>query len=296
MSNAFDEKKWGRLVSRIKDGNCIPFLGAGASHGHAPLASEIAESWAKAYGYPFEDRSNLSRVAQFVATDQDAMWPKEEIQRQFRQSRASRPDFDAPDEPHGLLADLPLKIFVTTNYDDLICAALQHKNKKPKREFYRWNNSVRGQPSVFDDNEDYEPDVSNPLVFHIHGHDEVAESIVLTEDDYLDFLVSMVQGEDDRLIEEVTSAMGKSTLLFLGYSLADMNFRVLFRSVVRYAAISTKRSHFSVQLVPVGDDASDDQKRRAQQYLDNYFQGLDISVYWGTCREFCVELRRHLER
>lgn len=295
MSDTFDDKTWDRLIARIKAGNCIPFLGAGASYGFAPLGGEIAESWAQKYDYPFEDRWNLSKVAQFVATDQDAMWPKEELQRQFLAARSNRPDFDDVDEPHAVLADLPLKIFVTTNYDDFMCSALEHKNKRPRREFHRWNSAIQNHTSVFDENDSYEPDESNPLVYHIHGHDDVAESMVLTEDDYLDFLVSMVQDKEDRLLEEVTSAMGKSTLLFLGYSLADMNFRVLFRSIVQYATISTRRSHFSVQLIPVEHGAPEEQKTKARQYLDNYFQDLDISVFWGTCRNFFSELRKRWE-
>ena len=33
-------------------------------------------------------------------------------------------------------------------------------------------------------------DVANPWVFHLHGSDEDPASLVLTEDDYVDFLVS----------------------------------------------------------------------------------------------------------
>ena len=34
------------------------------------------------------------------------------------------PDFRAPSEPHAVLADLPLPIYMTTNYDDFMVKAL----------------------------------------------------------------------------------------------------------------------------------------------------------------------------
>jgi hypothetical protein len=81
----------------------------------------------------------------------------------------------------------------------------------------------------------------------------------------------------------------------VGYSLSDWNFRVLFRSVVSYLEISTRRVHISVQLSPLKNKASDEQKRSAEQYLNSYFSKLDIRVYWGDARDFARELREHWE-
>ena len=46
---------------------------------------------------------------------------------------------------------------------------------------------LSGQPDI---------DADNPVVFHLHGHLGLAESLVLTEDDYLDFLVSISRNDD----------------------------------------------------------------------------------------------------
>jgi hypothetical protein len=59
MSNILEEKYWDLLLQRIKDGNCTPFLGAGAYVGKIPIGSQIANEWAKKYDYPIEDPSNL---------------------------------------------------------------------------------------------------------------------------------------------------------------------------------------------------------------------------------------------
>jgi hypothetical protein len=91
MPNRLEEKDWDRLLQRIKDGKCTPFLGAGVCSGMIPVGSQIASEWAKKYEYPMVDSYDLIRVAQFVAVTVDAMTPKEEMckknQRTVKRSR-----------------------------------------------------------------------------------------------------------------------------------------------------------------------------------------------------------------
>jgi hypothetical protein len=47
--------------------------------------------------------------------------------------------------------------------------------------------------------------------------------------------------------------------------------------------------------VPVSSQAPEEQKAKAQEYLDRYFGELKIKVYWGTCRDFAAELKRRWE-
>src|SRR5947209_3470846 len=147
MPNMLEEKDWDLLLRRIRDGRCTPFLGAGACFGVLPLGSEISEEWAQKYSYPLEDSTNLIRVAQFLAVNKDPMFPKEEILERFK--NAAPPDFTSPDEPHGVLAGLPLPVYMTTNYDSFMVQALKSRNKDPKREFCRWSKELKS-PSVFD--------------------------------------------------------------------------------------------------------------------------------------------------
>jgi len=292
MSNTLGDNDWDLLLRRIKEGKCTPFLGAGTCHGTLPLGGDVAQEWAREKGYPLEDTYDLARVAQFLAVTEDPMSPKEKIKERFQ--GAALPDFAAADEPHGILADLPLPVYMTTNYDDFMVQALKSRNKKPRQELCRWNKYVRGEPSVFDAAAGFEPDPINPVVFHLHGHNGVPESLVLTEDDYLDFLVAL--SKDQALLPaRIQRALTGASLLFMGYRIADWDFRVLFRSVVGYLERSISRAHVSVQLAPVGRQATDEQKAKAQDYLNRYFGELKIRVYWGTCREFAAELRRRWE-
>ncbi|MEE8586495.1 MAG: hypothetical protein V3T83_16760, partial [Acidobacteriota bacterium] len=55
----------------------------------------------------------------------------------------------------------------------------------------------------------------------------------------------------------------------------------------------------TVQLPPLGDDAPEDQKRKAaeyQDYLNEYFGKIQMSVFWGTVRQFMQELNSRWAR
>ena len=118
--------------------------------------------------------------------------------------------------------------------------------------------------------------------------------MVLTEDDYLDFLVEISKYQE-LLPPRIEEAFASTSLLFLGYRLTDWDFRVLFRSIVSYLAKSLGMTHISVQLVPGGDEVSDEQREKAREYLGRYFDEQKIRVYWGTCQEFITELGRRWE-
>lgn len=295
------ERDWEILLKRIKDGKCTPFLGAGVNFGILPLGSSIAEEWSKKYKYPLEDSSDLSRVAQFVAiTGDDPMSPKEEIlyslvqqTREFLQKVNEEDFFSRKDEPLSVLAGLPFPIYMTTNYDSLLISALRIRKKKPVRELCQWNEWLRKNvKSVFDSVSPVEPSPQNPIVYHLHGHDEISESVVLSEDDYLDFLVNMARN-DELIPKTIQACLAGTSLLFVGYRLADWSFRVLFRGIVNSMDSTLRRISVAVQLAPHEDKSKNES---VQKYLDKYFGNIKIKVAWGTAKEFVTELQERWEK
>jgi hypothetical protein len=278
--------EWQNLMGGICDGKCAPFLGAGACEGTLPLGSDIAQEWADEHGFPFEERHDLARVAQFLAVmGGGGIFPKRMIRDRF--ARAGPPDFDGFDEPHAALARLPLPLYITTNYDGFMYDALDRAGKKPRRELCRWQRGAAydAVPPVLDGT--FVPEPATPVVFHLHGHLDVPESLVLTEDDYLDFLVAVSRAEMMLLPHEVQRAAATS-LLFVGYSLADWDFRVVLRGILSRLQKSEKGLNVTVQL------PRDDPQQ--EKYLEEYFRGLfEVKVFWGTAREFAQELREHWE-
>jgi SIR2-like protein len=293
MQNKLGDYQWELLLKRISKGECTPFLGAGACFGTLPLGRTIAEQWAKNHDYPLDDAHDLARVSQYLALKYgESLYPKEKIIEEYFDG-VNTPDFTSPDEPHALLAELPLPIYMTTNYDDFMIRALADRKKNVQKELCRWHESIQELPSPFDNG--FIPTPENPIVYHLHGHKDSANSLVLTEDDYLDFLVNISSNDqpNNRVIPPaIRAAMTRTSLLFIGYSLADWDFRVIFRGLLKTIGTNQQRVSITVQLAPGSKTSSQEE---VQGYLDRYFEKDKMTVYWGTAREFTSELRSRWE-
>jgi hypothetical protein len=298
------ENDWNTLVTKIRSGLCTPFIGAGASYPHLPLAADLAKQLIEAeeretgQPCPLPDRTDLARITQFIAvTRNDTSLPKLRIADAVKAAAPPAADDDA----HAILAGLQLPIYLTTNYDDYMLRALRRRlgqDAEVKRELARWTEDLRNEtPSAFDAG--YSPTRTSPVVFHLHGHADLPLSIVVTEDDYLDFLVSISKDlagtqPDPRLRTilplPVRRAIKTTTLLFVGYGLADLNFRVILRGLVSSLQPSGRQIHIAVQYA--GSSAPG-----LLRYLEHYYEwSLQVNILWGTAAEFCAELQRRMQR
>jgi hypothetical protein len=221
-------------------------------------------------------------VAQYLAIDHDAMHPKERIETELRD--LGPPDFTVATEPHALLADLPLPLYLTTNYDDFMTRALRDRRRDPVQEICKWNSAynVKRHPAPLGDDPARLPTPANPVVFHLHGRFGVPESMVLTEDDYLDFLIALAERPEELLPHQILGALSSTSLIFVGYSLSDWDVRVLHRGLVVRGEPSLRRLSITVQL---------NKTPAVERYLDKYFRRMEVSVYWGDAASFVQELR-----
>jgi hypothetical protein len=285
------KREWNRLIEQVKSGDCTPFLGAGASVGTLPIGKELSSTWADEYDYPFDNRTDLAEVMQYASIiEKDPVTVKQHVTDYL--SNLGRPDFRDPTEPHALLARFPISVYLTTNYDDFMTQALHRARKDPKTVVCPW---YRGADDDVGTRipRDYHPGAEQPLVYHLHGSFHHPSSLVLTDQDYSEFLVKLVgeRGMNERRIvpTQVLNALTRQPLLFIGYSLRDASFRTLFHGLVKSVAEVQKRRHVSVQL-PLPKSMGVDARQRAKRYLNRYFNSLNISVYWGTAHQFCMEL------
>jgi hypothetical protein len=229
---------------------------------------KMLNQWAEYSEYPHTERGTLTQMAQYtsvmlkadpeVKADalyireayinflKGALWEQadEELQEELTEDAnlekmpfsqfAERLEFPPFDENNPntllLLASLPLPIYVTTSYFDFMEAALAKAGKQPRSEICYWNSTLKNIPSVFKGG-NYQPTEKEPLVYHLHGRDTYPSSLVLTEDDYLDFLVGVSQNWET-LPPPVTQALSTSSLMLLGYSLRDWDFRTVFRGLI----------------------------------------------------------------
>ena len=155
-------------------------------------------------------------------------------------------------------------------------------------EIGRWNRYLDDLPSLFEEDTNYVPNPEAPLVYHLFGTDEEINSLVLTEDDYLDFLVK-ISAEMDRIPNYIRGAMANSALMFVGYSLYDWEFRVILRGLVTTMSQRRRFKHVAVQME--FDEAGNADQTAVQSFLQQYFQDAEINVFWGSAQQFIAELR-----
>lgn len=278
------ERDWNRLVRQLKDGDCIPFIGAGACYGSLPTGGQLARTYADRFDYPFADVDDLARVMQYAAFEVgDAVDLKRQVAREL--SAYPAPDFGAPASAHGLLARYPLPLYLTTNYDTFMSQALAQRGREPQIDVCPWYRTASEQ--IVD------PRSDAPAVFHLHGSVTDPPSMVLTQDDNLNFLLALAvdKGFDERNLipRKIQPLLTLRPLLFIGYSLKDWSFQVLWKGLSRLFPREERRRHISVQLVDGLRDNEPPTRGRAVDYLDDHFDQQKISVYWGTTAEFLEE-------
>jgi SIR2-like domain len=291
-----EDSDWSRLISQLQKGDCTPFLGAGAC-GTLLNGEQMRETWASTYKYPFADNGDLARVMEYAAVSEgDGITLKEKVCNYITDAR--RPDFEDPAEPHALLAEFPIPTFLTTNYDDFLAAALRRAGKTPTPTDCSWFGGAEYDRDFFETMPGLAPTPDQPLVYHLHGSAHTPKSLVLTESDYLEFLVRITTSRHDdarRIIPSaIFSALTDNPLLFIGYSLQDWTFRVLFHGLIRSVPDINRRRSVSVQLLPRLNEPREAAEERARLYLTRFFEGWRISIFWGSATDFCREVRQRV--
>jgi len=311
-------EKWPALLRSIKRGQCTPILGPGLYEPYLGAQREIAQRWAEAYHYPMapHERESLPQVDQYLTINQYQRAPYDEFEEYvqgelqsryaeslpngLRQGRVPMEELvealavqllqGHPYEPHKVLAQLPLPLYITTNPDILLTSALKDAGKDPQVVLCPWNEYIEQVESIFDREPDYFPSPERPLVYHLFGRIDEPDSIVLTEDDYFDFLIGVTSNKD-LIPSSVRRALADTALLFLGFQMDDWDFRVLFRSILSQQGGSRRDryAHIAAQIEP--EEGRILEPERARRYLENYFaKGADISLYWGSPEDFIKEL------
>ena len=200
-------------------------------------------------------------------------------------------------DTHRVLARLPVKLYITTTPDRLLEDALAEAGKDPQVALCPWNDLVEQPDSAYQQNPNYVPSVTQPLVYHLFGWLEQPESLVITDDDYFDYLIwaskEQIRGQESRVPPAVSRAYSANALLFLGFDIDDRYFRVLLHSVANPEAGINRRRPNSVAVQVNPAEGSFQQPERAQEYLETYlrdFRNVKTNMYWGTAQDFIREL------
>jgi hypothetical protein len=303
------ESFWQTLLGNIKGKDCTPFLGSGVTADMLPRPEELAGELAAKFHYPFLDNTSLPRVTQFIGTIDNRQLRKQLLSvqvEQFRKqmglpaaaadmaqtlsqaaesadwARTSLDRFES--EIHHQLADLELPLYITTNADNFMTLALQAKTGKARREVVPWRAVSMQRP-------DLNPPASSgdPVVLHLFGTDDDLLSMVLTEDDHLDYMARMSHDYEYFLPASVNARLAQTTLLFLGYRLEDLDFKIIMRGLLTHLNLQAwNMLHVAVQLeVSQRDEAKETEMIG---YFQRYFANARIEIYWGNTHQFMSDL------
>jgi len=214
------------LIEQLKKGNVVLFCGAGISisPGGLPSGKQLARELAERAGEPELVNASLPEVAQAYELKMGHQSLIEYIANRIDDPRY------IPLRTHQLIAALPFTNIVTTNWDNLLEEALRQACKPFVKV-------------VQDSNVAY-ADEQKVLLIKLHGSIEQRDSMVITGDDYYDVFAWLPETAN-----LVRGYFAIRTIFFLGFGLADEDFKRLYHEVVRHIGVHKRRA-YAVQLDP----------------------------------------------
>ncbi|MEU6883371.1 SIR2 family protein [Streptomyces sp. NPDC046712] len=252
-SNGSEPPPYGFIANELVEGRAVPFLGAAASYAGVPddepcrlpggqgLAARLIDLWK---GYPGTPSDPLTQVTQYY---EECVASHTDLCRCFRQVFYEEQREQPPPPTARLLAairpptDRPF-VVITTNYDCQVEKALDQADRayavviqdsmpwSPHNLRVRESGSERFEGVQSQDLmlEDY---AGTTLIYKLHGGfgeglDDDVDTLVVTEGDYIRFVASLASlSVPPSAI--ATHILNDRRMLFLGYSMADWNMRVI---------------------------------------------------------------------
>lgn len=285
---------------------------------------QLTQEWANFIEYPMPDKQNLARVAQYFLVEQKDSLAAREKYREFlidflleiakseglysepidryRSNKWEIPfsrlvrELDFPRFPEGiedplqLLARLPLNTYITTSYFSFLEEALEAEGKRPRTQVIFWagqDNSAKLEHQV---DRDFVPSTVNPAVYHLFGLETYPQTMVLSEDDYLKYLMCThddMNSQNPVIPMALSNALAKSHLLLLGYRVDDLDFQVLFRLLLTYQGEEFAPRGVLTQLISSRDM---DKKGKLERNLSQYFDKRHFDIAHTTPEKFIQTL------
>jgi hypothetical protein len=243
----------GLIAEAVRSGRCILFLGAGVhasppegsavaypAQQRPPSGRELSRELAAACGYvqrfPTHDPADLQRVALAYEIDSSRARLVDAITRAVDADKQPSPMLAA-------LARLDFPLVITTNYDQLFERALRDAGKQPRVAVYT---PEHAQTADF-----RHATAASPVVYKLHGDIAQRDSLVVTDEDYIQFVLRMSDKEPyDPIPLSLKYFLTDWATLFVGYSLLDYNLRLLFKTMRWKIDPANRPDMYSVDMQP----------------------------------------------
>ncbi len=289
-----DESHWASLLYSVRASHVTPILGVEAEPPEVPRPEEIARNWISRYELPVPASNDdyLAVASQALSAEQGPGFVKMSLSEEMRSmqeaGRQSLAELEDRLSPHQVISGLPFPIYITTSYNDQLFQALLEQGKMPQRDFPRWNDLIEPSDRPTGEGARYEVSVSQPLVFHLFGALNVPDSVVLTEDEYFQFLIRVSQ---QRIIPlQVRKALARGSLLMVGHRVRSLAFRTLLSLLGAEMRLSRYTHVLTLDPDDIPLSWAGQQAEHVVRYLDKYFNRMDVGLYWGSADNFAQDL------
>lgn len=283
-AESWREEEWGKLLYSIEQGRCLLLLGpdvAGIQQNSAfqPLNELLAQSLAEQIQPQVEawrlDPTNLTQVAQHFALE------KGRDTLEMRTVEFYEEYADLPNDIYRNLAALPFALSIATTPDPLWPEALRQEQKEPGIARYHLHGSnstimPTGTPQ-------------NPVVFYLYGHLDEPASLVLTENDLLDFLVAVITKNPalpNNLLSELRDP--RKSLLFLGFGFKQWYLRILLHILLQ----GQNKENYSIALEQATPHLPEELRSSILFYRHSDYK---LHLYQHDLLSFVSELRQRYE-
>jgi hypothetical protein len=218
-----------RLVKYAKKDKLVIFIGAGCSMAcGAPNWSGLLDLLETSAQISQQHKEYISQLGLLDRANLIRM-RLQKLGKNVQEEVARILDLNKYAMNHALLANLPSKEYITTNYDQLLEKAVEGLNE-----------TVRVLPYNQDQNS------TSKWLLKMHGCVKHPDDIVLTREDYLRY------SERNQALAGVVQAMLMTKhMLFVGFSLADDNFHSIastVRKAMRVDPESTETTAFGTAI------------------------------------------------
>ena len=306
-----NNEQWNELCDAIHKNDCVLVLGPNAAtYNGEPLSQLLAKRLARLLqrkGIPADQcpKHLFELVKIYQSTFADHSTALEDIGKVLKDFYA---EFSPTDIPvYQALSELHVRYILNISPDDLAAQALAKKDRVPHFYFYHFfkpeHNSnanakatdlidAKEKETEKDTNPDKVIDTDRPLLYNLAGHYSQPDSLVLTDEDRLNFVEKILQTDKDGLPPNLAFHFTnkprfrmRKTYLFVGFDFNEWHLRLLTHLLRRSqehlpqtftlqnAATLQPETHFfydkSFNMVFVGDEPA--------QFLDEVKERLKKS-------------------
>lgn len=195
------------IVKELKNNNLAIFAGAGLSRasGYVDWAN-LLSGIALELGLTIDEKTDLVSLAQYYCNDFGRQGINEAIIDKFEKDAEENKNLD-------ILANLPISVYWTTNYDSLIEDTLSNHKKKVDKKI--------DQKQL----KNYKPN-RDVIVYKMHGDKEHPDDAVITRDDYESYNKTR-----PLFTTNLKGQLVEKTFLFIGFSFEDPNLEQILSRI-----------------------------------------------------------------